>query len=173
MCPLTNFTSVFLDQPPALPPIRLSTVTAAPAASPRSSSRVGLGIPQPAAAATSRYRPIPLRVTARRPPTRSPKPPTQPPPYPPGLQPAAAALTPLDSSSSPESAKQQQQQQQGNNKPTEILPAPLFAKPSDRHRVSPTIETVPTVQRRHQCPYCTKSCERKDNLQAHIRTHTG
>lgn len=29
------------------------------------------------------------------------------------------------------------------------------------------------TRRRHQCPYCTKSCERKDNLQAHIRTHTG
>ncbi|KAG5451375.1 hypothetical protein CSKR_201411 [Clonorchis sinensis] len=28
-------------------------------------------------------------------------------------------------------------------------------------------------RRRHQCPYCPKSCERKDNLQAHIRTHTG
>ncbi|CAH8535454.1 unnamed protein product [Dicrocoelium dendriticum] len=28
-------------------------------------------------------------------------------------------------------------------------------------------------RRRHQCPFCPKSCERKDNLQAHIRTHTG
>ncbi|VDD80232.1 unnamed protein product [Mesocestoides corti] len=62
---------------------------------------------------------------------------------------------------------------------TEILPAPLFAKPSDKLRSSLTITDVtancgtPTVRRRHQCPFCTKSCERKDNLQAHIRTHTG
>ncbi|VDL23374.1 unnamed protein product [Hymenolepis diminuta] len=33
--------------------------------------------------------------------------------------------------------------------------------------------TSVNMRRRHQCPYCTKSCERKDNLQAHIRTHTG
>lgn len=34
-------------------------------------------------------------------------------------------------------------------------------------------ESGGTPRRRHQCPYCTKTCERKDNLQAHIRTHTG
>uniref|UniRef100_A0A0R3WWV1 C2H2-type domain-containing protein n=1 Tax=Hydatigena taeniaeformis TaxID=6205 RepID=A0A0R3WWV1_HYDTA len=66
----------------------------------------------------------------------------------------------------------------------EILPAPPFAKPvtSNKHRsssedsstVAPTVTTaVSTLRRRHQCPFCTKSCERKDNLQAHIRTHTG
>ncbi|KAF8561605.1 hypothetical protein P879_09053 [Paragonimus westermani] len=41
---------------------------------------------------------------------------------------------------------------------------------------TPTAVTVAlsgSVRRRHQCPYCPKSCERKDNLQAHIRTHTG
>ncbi|KAF6777261.1 hypothetical protein AHF37_03583 [Paragonimus kellicotti] len=36
-----------------------------------------------------------------------------------------------------------------------------------------TIALSGSVRRRHQCPYCPKSCERKDNLQAHIRTHTG
>uniref|UniRef100_A0A0X3PRQ9 Transcription factor che-1 n=1 Tax=Schistocephalus solidus TaxID=70667 RepID=A0A0X3PRQ9_SCHSO len=30
-----------------------------------------------------------------------------------------------------------------------------------------------TPRKRHQCPFCAKTCERKDNLQAHIRTHTG
>ncbi|KAL5967603.1 Zinc finger and SCAN domain-containing protein 5B [Taenia solium] len=66
----------------------------------------------------------------------------------------------------------------------DILPAPPFAKPvtSVKHRPSPedsntvvsaVTTAVSTLRRRHQCPFCTKSCERKDNLQAHIRTHTG
>ncbi|EUB57193.1 Zinc finger and SCAN domain-containing protein 5B [Echinococcus granulosus] len=66
----------------------------------------------------------------------------------------------------------------------EILPAPSFAKPvtPSKHRfsseesntvVSAVVAAVSTLRRRHQCPFCTKSCERKDNLQAHIRTHTG
>ncbi|KAL5103567.1 hypothetical protein TcWFU_006495 [Taenia crassiceps] len=66
----------------------------------------------------------------------------------------------------------------------DILPAPPFAKSvtSAKHRsssedsntvVSAVTTAVSTLRRRHQCPFCTKSCERKDNLQAHIRTHTG
>ncbi|CAH8521358.1 unnamed protein product [Schistosoma turkestanicum] len=39
--------------------------------------------------------------------------------------------------------------------------------------ISSTSMVTCCSRRRHQCPYCPKSCERKDNLQAHIRTHTG
>ncbi|KAF7260406.1 hypothetical protein EG68_01998 [Paragonimus skrjabini miyazakii] len=50
------------------------------------------------------------------------------------------------------------------------------AQTSESVSETPTAVTIAlsgSVRRRHQCPYCPKSCERKDNLQAHIRTHTG
>ncbi|KAF5397198.1 hypothetical protein PHET_09842 [Paragonimus heterotremus] len=50
------------------------------------------------------------------------------------------------------------------------------AQTSESISETPTAVTIAlsgSVRRRHQCPYCPKSCERKDNLQAHIRTHTG
>ncbi|THD22260.1 Transcription factor che-1 [Fasciola hepatica] len=57
-----------------------------------------------------------------------------------------------------------------------VLPSPTGTLYSTKSASpAPQSNTLGHVnyRRRHQCPYCPKSCERKDNLQAHIRTHTG
>ncbi|KAM7540153.1 hypothetical protein Aperf_G00000026013 [Anoplocephala perfoliata] len=64
---------------------------------------------------------------------------------------------------------------------TSLLTKPRLRTPGEESIssiiTSPAATSTPAtsanLRRRHQCPYCTKSCERKDNLQAHIRTHTG
>ncbi|VDP68895.1 unnamed protein product [Echinostoma caproni] len=56
-----------------------------------------------------------------------------------------------------------------------VLPSPTGTTSTKSASPVPQSSTTSHVncRRRHQCPYCPKSCERKDNLQAHIRTHTG
>ncbi|KAA0196753.1 Transcription factor che-1, partial [Fasciolopsis buskii] len=57
-----------------------------------------------------------------------------------------------------------------------VLPSPTVTLSSTKSTSPAPQSNTPghvTCRRRHQCPYCPKSCERKDNLQAHIRTHTG